>query len=311
MATELPFVFQIPGITELKEIYYQDGGKLTIDDNQLHTLTEENIQKMTPDFWRDKCYIDSEGNLNPVPFSKIRGFEKHGNYILFIVDWTMSPLAGKILPAYFDDPDNTAHLAKIFINDKVRDEHLVQWPINIAEFFSMTKTEQHQYLEKLATATSSCYLKEIDLPNGGGSYIVRLPMPFVRIRGLRPKPSEDGGYVFVDVDWQDKVNTDYRGLEGQRAAMALPYEHDLDFHHLTEEQQARNVEALIEAGWIQNENGDWYDPNASGGGHSGGRKSNKSKNKKSYKSKKSYKNKKSYKKSNKTKSKKKNKRRGF
>ena len=296
MATELPFVFQIPGITELKEIYYQNGVQLTIDDNQLHTLTEENIQKITTDFWDDKCYIDSEGNLNPVPFSKIRGFElkqtEDGNYILFIVDWTMSPLAGKILPAYFDDPDNKAHLAKILIDDdQVRDEDLVQYTINIAEFFSMTKTEQHEDIEKLAK--NSCYLKEIDLPNGGGSRIVRIKMPFERIRDLRPIDSENGEYVLVDVDWQDRVNTDYRGIEGQRAAMALPYEDDLDFYHLTKEQQARNDQILRDAGLL------------------GGRKSNKYKNKKSSKNKKSYKFKKLYKKSNKTKSKKKNKRRGF
>ena len=151
-------------------------------------------------------------------------------------------------------------------------------------------------------------MKEIDLPNDGGSRIVRLPLPFVRIRGLRPIASEDGGYVFVDVDWQDRVNTDYRGIENQRIAMELPLEHDLDF---PPEDKARNDQILRDAGWIQGENGDWYDPNASGGGHSGGRKSNKSKNKKSYKSKKSYKFNKLYKKSNKTKSKKKNKRRGF
>jgi hypothetical protein len=286
MATELPLYFEIPGITELKEIFYQDGEThLTIYKEVLDSMKEEDIIKeMSPDFWRDKCYIDSEGNLNPVPFSKIRGFENHGNYILIIVDWTMSPLAGKILPAYFDDPDNKAHLAKILIDDdQVRDEDLVQYTINIAEFFSMTKKEQYENLRELLKV--SCYLKEIDLPNGG-SHTVRLPMPFVRIRGLRPIASEDGGYVFVDVDWQDRVNTDYRGIENQRIAMELPLEHDLDF---PPEDKARNDQILRDAGLL------------------GG----KSKNKKSYKSKKSYKFKKSYKKSNKTKSKKKNKRRGF
>jgi len=275
MAIELPFVFQIPGITELKEIFYQDGSKLTIDNDKLNTLTKENIQQMSLNFWSDKFYIDSEGNLNPVPFNKITGFQIHGDYILIIVDWT-------ILPAYFEDP-------KTFTKNQILVDPNRGYGI-CKEILRLSKSDFNKMVKEMSNGfwNDKCYIKKV--PRGPRTFSVLLEMPFSKISNLILITTGGQPYFSVRVDWTNRENSDKLTTENGRITDALINQHGYDADFPPEDDE-RNNQILRDAGRL-------------GGGKS--KKSNK--NKKSYKK---SKNKKSYKKSKKNKSKKKNKRRGF